>query len=34
MKFSREAIGGDLDEIIFNAVTATTPKWRKFKLLR
>jgi hypothetical protein len=28
------AIEGDLDAIIFNAVAATIPKWKTFKLLK
>jgi hypothetical protein len=32
--YEGDAIEGDLDAILFNAVASTIPKWRTFKLLR
>jgi hypothetical protein len=29
-----DAIEGDIDAMIFNAVATTIPKWRTFELLR
>jgi hypothetical protein len=34
IQYGGHAIEGDLDAKIFNAVAATIPKWRTFKLLR
>jgi hypothetical protein len=34
MMYGGDAIEGDLDNIICNAVDSITPKWQTFKLLR
>jgi hypothetical protein len=34
IQWGGHAIGDDFEAIIFNAVAATIPKWRTFKLLK
>jgi hypothetical protein len=34
IQYGGHAIADDLEEIVFDAVAVTIPKWRTFKLLR